>query len=116
MTYDQWKTDSGYDEAPCYHEDYEIDILTGRSRCDGCSETWYPTDDEIRSFREQEASYDAHCRREERREAWREFWQRWFWRPTLPTRLAVDRLFIRLLPSSWSRKITPINTDDEIPF
>ena len=30
-------------EDECYHEDYEIDILTGIASCDGCGHRWMLT-------------------------------------------------------------------------
>lgn len=99
MTYDQWKcTDPReYEPDECYHEDYEIGY-DGLARCD-CGETWWPSDDEVRSQRERIAAYDAYLRREERLDRyWRPLWRCWF----------------RLLARIWPRKPKPI--DDELPF
>lgn len=113
--YDAWKTDPGYGEPDedCYHEEYEIDILNGQAHCDRCGESWRPTADEERMFREKEPIYDEYWRREERRIWWREFWQRWFWRPTLPARLAIDKVLVKI---GLARKVNVIRIDDEIPF
>lgn len=105
----------GYDE--CYHEDYDIDILTGRAHCHICGEPFWPTDDDIRALRRQEAAYDKHCRRYEREVWWREFRQRWFWRPTFPIRWAVDAFLHKCWPKRWGRRnVTAIAEEDEIPF
>jgi hypothetical protein len=96
----------GGDEE-CYHEDFEIN-LEGRATCDRCGERWWPSDDEIRHFREQNAIFDAHWRAEERRERWRQRWERlarpwrWFW--------------YRVLTLFWPRKAVRCLHDDEIPF
>lgn len=113
--YDAWKTDPGWGEPPdeeCYHDGYEIGI-NGRAHCDRCGESWWPTDDEIRWQREANEAYDKHCAREDRREAWRELRQRWFWRPTLPVRLAINRLLVKV---GLARKVNVIRIDDEVPF
>ena len=106
MTYDRWKTDSGYNEPEdeCYHDEFEIDALEGRAYCDRCGATWWASDDEIRLQREQHAEYDAYCRRQERREFWR--------RLTYPIRRPIFRLLERI----WPRKSLTVLTDEEIPF
>lgn len=84
MTYDQWKTDSGYDErdddyyaeAECEHEHYEIDVCTGRAECDQCSKSWYLDSDEIDAELERQANYQDECEREDRRQRRREFWRK----------------------------------------
>jgi hypothetical protein len=85
MTYDQWKTDSGYDEGPedeCYHEEREIN-WEGRAECQRCGYSWWATAAEIRADEAVAASYDAYVRREMRRErlehwfGWLAFWRRW---------------------------------------
>lgn len=104
MTYDQWKTDSGYDEREeCEHEVFEID-MEGRAHCDACSATWWAYPNEIRWQREQQAEYDTWCRKQERREFWRKL--------TLPIRWPIFRLLERV----WPRKSLSVLTDDEIPF
>jgi hypothetical protein len=104
MTYDQWKTQSGYDDREeCYHEQYEIDI-EGRAHCEMCSESWWASADEVTAQREQQVEYDHWCRQQERREFWR--------RLTLPIRWPI----FRLLEKIWPRKALHVLTDDEIPF
>jgi hypothetical protein len=96
MTYDQWKTDSGYDEREdeCFHEDFEADI-NGRATCDYCGHSWWLSDEEIKAERELHAAYDQMMRREERRQ-WIDGWVR---------KLAF-----------WRRWRRPAPIDDELPF
>lgn len=76
-SYDSWKLSSPdeYDD-PCDHEDYEIDVLDGRARCDRCGESWYATDDEILRQIDNEAAYNAHMELENRKQWWRDLWSR----------------------------------------
>jgi hypothetical protein len=86
MTYDQWKTDSGYDERDeyddydaerdCMHENYEIDVCTGRAECDYCPASWYLTSEQIDAELERQANYHEECEREDRRQRRREFWRK----------------------------------------
>lgn len=104
MTYDQWKTDSGYDERDeCYHEESDID-WEGRAHCAACGAVWTASKIEIDHQREQQAEYDTWCRQQERREFWRTL--------TLPIRWPIFRLLERV----WPRKSLSVLTDDEIPF
>ncbi len=106
MTYDQWKTDSGYDERDdeeCPHDSFEID-MEGRAHCDTCPASWMATADEITHQRTRQVEYDAWCRQQARREFWRKL--------TYPVR----RPLFRLLERVWPRKALSVLTDDEIPF
>ena len=104
MTYDQWKTESGYDERDeCEHASYEID-MEGRAHCEDCSATWWASTDEIAGKRERQVEYDLWCRKQERREFWRKL--------TLPIRWPIFRLLERI----WPRKSMTVLTDEEIPF
>lgn len=104
MTYDQWKTDSGYHEREeCWHEQFDID-LDGTAHCEMCDETWRASADEIRVHRNRQAEYDSWCRKQERREFWR--------RITLPIRWPLFRLLDRI----WPRKALSVLLDEEIPF
>jgi hypothetical protein len=104
MTYDQWKTDSGYDERDeCYHEDFEP-TWEGRAHCNQCGASWWMTPDEIAAERAHRIEYDRWCRQQERREFWK--------RITLPIRWPIYRLLERI----WPRKSCSVLTDDEIPF
>lgn len=100
--YDAWKLaspDDDYDEPECDHEDFDIDILDGRARCNRCSESWHATEDEIRAQIEHMARYAEYEEREERRQWWRDLWDR------------IKSPFQRLRPV----KRGPI-LDDDIPF
>ena len=104
MSYDQWKTESGYLERDeCCHEEYEID-MEGRAHCEMCSQTWWASEAEMAGQRERQIEYDSWCREEERREFWRKL--------TLPIRWPI----FRLLEKVWPRKSLTVLTDDEIPF
>jgi hypothetical protein len=69
--YDSWKLapDDEYDD-PCDHEDYQVDILEGRARCDRCGESWYCSDEEVLRQIEHEAAYAAWEEKENRRQWW----------------------------------------------
>lgn len=52
-----WDDDMAYDERDeesedCWHEDYEIDILTGRATCDACGHHWIATDAQMKAHEE----------------------------------------------------------------
>lgn len=106
MTCDQWKCDPGWDDEPeeeCFHDDYEVDILTGRAECCRCPYSWYQTEAQILAEIERQRAYDEWQREQER--PWYRFKQwvsgirgdlQWRWR--------------RL----W--KPRPLTLDDEIPF
>ena len=54
--YDTWKSKPDYGDEPedeCDHEDYEVDILTGRATCNMCGHSWWQSPEEI----------EAECRR-----------------------------------------------------
>lgn len=122
MTYDQWKTrdpndtayyddddDDDYDaERYCEHEDYDIDVCTGRASCNCCDHRWYLTSEEIDAELTRQANYYEDCERWERQERRREFWRK----VTLPIRWPIFRLLERV----WPRKSLTVLTDDEIPF
>ena len=40
------------DVEECVHEDYEIDILTGRATCDDCGHHWFATDAQMKAHQE----------------------------------------------------------------
>lgn len=114
MTYDQWKTDSGYDERDeyddhdqerdCCHEEYEADILTGRAICYLCGHAWWQTTEEIEREIELQARYQEDMDRENRRQWWLD--------KTYPIRMFLHRVIMRV----WRRKSLSVLTDDEIPF
>ena len=71
--YDSWKLASPEEEM-CEHEDFSVDILTGRAECDRCPHSWYAGEDEIKRQIQHEADYYEHMEREERRQWWRDLW------------------------------------------
>lgn len=77
-SYDAWKLASPdeYDdrENSCDHEDYDVDIVTGRASCNNCLANWYVGDDEIQRQIEHEAAYYENMERECRRQWWRDLW------------------------------------------
>jgi hypothetical protein len=115
MTYDQWKCsdpnepysdyDEEYDaERDCEHDQYEIDVCTGRAECDSCSKSWYLSNEEIDAELDRQARYHDDMDREERRQWWRD--------RTYPVRMFVFRVLERI----WPRKALSVLEDDEIPF
>ena len=50
-------------EDECFHEDYEIDILTGVASCDGCGHRWMATDNEYQHRIDAQAAWDRECER-----------------------------------------------------
>lgn len=46
------------DDDVCDHEDYEVDILTGRAHCWVCGERWWQTSEELKRSLEAQATYD----------------------------------------------------------
>lgn len=40
------------EDDECLHEEYEIDILTGRATCDDCGHVWIATDAQMKSHEE----------------------------------------------------------------
>lgn len=119
MTYDQWKTTDPRDyyedeedeynpERDCEHENYEIDVCTGRAECDQCSKSWYLSAEEIDAELDRQANYHEDCEREERRQRRLVFWRKL----TLPIRWPIFRMLERI----WPRKSLVVLTDDEIPF
>ena len=108
-SYDSWKLRSpdeeyGYDEEPCDHEDYDINIISGEWSCDRCNEHRPATNDEIQRMYRHLADYAEHEARESRRQWWRD--------RTYPVRMFLHRVLLRI----WPRKACSVLTDDEIPF
>lgn len=108
MTYDQWKTrdpnEPYCDEPECDHDDYELDILTGRASCNMCDHRWYASDGEVAEEIEHQRYSDVNIGRENRRQWWRD--------KTYPVRMFVFRVLERI----WPRKALSVLHDDEIPF
>jgi len=66
-TADYYDYDDGPDD-PCDHEEYEIDILTGRAECSYCPHSWYATSGQIAAEIEHHRQYAEWEAREHRRE------------------------------------------------
>lgn len=97
--------DDEYDDDPdpCDHEEYEIDILDGRARCDRCGERWHATQEQIEAEIERIRLYQEW--EEEQRRPWNRF-KEW----------ARDRIDALAFWRRW-RKLRPqASIDDEIPF
>jgi hypothetical protein len=43
----------------CEHDEYEVDILTGRAICWLCGETWYLSTEDFRRYQENNAKWEA---------------------------------------------------------
>ena len=95
--------DGEYDpEIDCEHEDYDIDVCTGRASCNCCSNHWYVSSEEIDRELHRQASYYEDMEREDH---WQWWWDLWHhirsalaWRP-------------------WGRtKPSARDTNDDIPF
>ena len=100
--YDEWKLRSPYDEydEPCDHEDYDIDILDGRARCDRCGESWYASNEEVLAMVDHMARYAEYEEQENRRQWWRDIYYK-FTAPLRPFR-------------RWRARRSGYN--DDIPF
>lgn len=87
--YDAWKLASPdeYDDDVCDHDDYDVDILEGRARCNRCSESWHVTEEEVARQIEHQRQYSEWEERENRREFWR--------RLTHPIRWPIHRFWWR---------------------
>lgn len=105
----QWLDDDDYEpQDECEHDNYEIDILTGRAECDTCYHSWPATSEEIAAAVRHQRQYHEWEERENRRQWWRDL----FAPITGPVRRTVERFRI------WrdSRTFQPSVGDDEIPF
>ena len=68
--YDDYDWEDPHEDY-CDHDEYDIDILTGRCECSRCPTSWYATDDQIRQEIQRQATYYEDIEREERRQWWR---------------------------------------------
>jgi hypothetical protein len=93
-----------YAEQECEHDQYEIDVCTGRAECDQCSHSWYLSNEEVDAELDRQARYYDDMERENRRQWWRD--------KTYPVRM----FFFRVLERIWPRKALSVLHDDEIPF
>jgi hypothetical protein len=82
----------------CDHEEYEIDVCTGRAACQVCGARWWATKEQVDAELDRIADYTKWTDQENRRERWREVLY-WLWWP------------LRQLRRFW-----PERHDDEIPF
>jgi hypothetical protein len=65
--------DDDYEDDPCDHDDYEIDILDGRCRC-MCGHSWYASDEQVNAEIERQRQYCEYEERENRRQWWLDRW------------------------------------------
>lgn len=106
-----WNDDS-WKDGECHHEAYDINIK-GTAICEDCGERWWPSESEIAHYRCLNATYDAWCHREERRQWWRDQWQR-IWMLFSPMRLWLWETLHRL---GWRRTANRcLSIHDKIPF
>ena len=62
---DPWDYNDEPDE--CDHEDYDVDILTGRAHCYRCGDAWWLTGDQLsQEHRWQAEQYEAIVAEEDR--------------------------------------------------
>lgn len=91
-----FEVDEEYDRDydGCDHEDYDIDILDGRARCDRCGESWYATNDEILRVIDCMSAHDRWEEEQNRRQWWRDLWHsiRSFFRRKAPRQIYEDDL------------------------
>jgi hypothetical protein len=94
------------DRDYCEHEEYEIDVLTGRAECDYCGVSWWATTEQIEAEQNRMAQYSEWAAEQDAIERRRE---RWVW---------VHRLWLKAVDALWLRTRKPrhLLTDDEIPF
>jgi len=109
--YDAWKLRSpddeyGYYEEPCDHDDREIDILDGRTRCSRCGESWYATAAEIDAELRFQSEYAEAMEREDRRQWWSDL--------LYNVRYPLQAIHWQMQKRGWFR--SRVMTDDEIPF
>lgn len=111
MSYDSWKCRSPDDEYPyddgeedpCDHDEYDLDILTGRAFCYRCGEAWYATDEEMRAEAQRQADYWEWTAEQER--PWNRF-KEW---------LRSTRLAAAISRWRFNRNFRR-DFDDEVPF
>lgn len=107
-SYDSWKLASPDDEYddPCDHEDYDIDIVSGRAECHWCGEGWYASNEEVLSAVDAQAAYAEYEERENRRQWWGDL--------VYNIRHPLQALHWQFQKLGWIRR--PTVTDDDIPF
>jgi hypothetical protein len=100
--------DPYWDDDPCEHDEYEVDIVSGRCECSRCPETWSATGVQIEHEIERQRAYYEYEERENRRQWWRDLVSPIF----RPWRALKDRIHIWRLGRNFEQSIG----DDEIPF
>lgn len=108
-SYDSWKLaspDDEYEDEPCAHEDYDIDILEGRARCNRCSESWHCSEEEVLRQIDHEAAYFAWEEKENRRQWWSDL--------LYSFRHPLQAIHWQMQKRGWFRP--RVMTDDDIPF
>ena len=60
MTDEPYDDEYEYDlpEDDCWHEDCDVDILTGRASCNMCDHRWWMTDDEFDAWQKLQADWE----------------------------------------------------------
>jgi hypothetical protein len=54
--------DDPTDYDPCDHDQYDVDILTGRAHCHRCGEAWWLTSDQLKEeLKIQAEMYESHA-------------------------------------------------------
>lgn len=108
--YDAWKLaspDDDYEDDPCDHDEYEVDILDGRCWCDRCGHRWYATDEQVEREIERQAAYTEYEERENRKQWWRDRFDFILY--------PINRLRWKLQHLRWHWQRKPV-LDDDIPF
>lgn len=98
--------DDDYDDDPCDHDEYDVDVLDGRCRCWRCSESWYASAVEIDAELSRQSAYHEEMERYDRQQWWSDL----FWAIRHP----FATLHWKLSERGWLRR--PVVHDDEIPF
>lgn len=83
MEHNDWDDEPYDDDLPdeCDHDDYEVDILSGRAECSRCPHTWYLTIDDVEREIDRIREYDAWQVEQYRRDELSEHWwgRAWLW-------------------------------------
>lgn len=105
---EDWPDEDGIED--CDHEDFDVDILTGRAECDRCTHSWTMTAAEFAawevSWHHAQEAWERHVRSQCRAAAIEPFLR--------PFRLAWRWLRARWTPARIA--VFGYRDDDEIPF
>jgi len=99
-----YEYDDGDDRDHCGHEEYELDVLTGRAECDYCGMSWWATTEQIDAEHNRMVAHSEWVQEQERLIRRRECWA---W---------VHRLWLAAIEAWFRRKPRHMLTDDEVPF